>query len=79
MIRVLKSQLSLEACQVGYRRSGAKATPSQPHAQEHHIALCLVAYLIVERERLEQGSLGANSSGVSSSRAHRSHYQHWSG
>jgi hypothetical protein len=23
-------------------------------AQEHHIALCLVAYLIVERERLDQ-------------------------
>jgi len=55
VIRVLKSQLSLEACQVGYRRPGGKATPSQPNAQEHHIALCLVAYLIVERERLDQG------------------------
>jgi Transposase DDE domain len=55
VIRVLKSQGSLEACQVGYRRPGGKATPSQPNAQEHHIALCLVAYLIVERERLDHG------------------------
>src|ERR671915_2523620 len=28
--------------------------PPQPHPQEHHIALCLVAYLIVERERVDQ-------------------------
>jgi putative transposase len=55
VIRVLKSQLSLEACQVGYRRPGVKASPSRPTAQEHHIALCLVAYLIVERERLDRG------------------------
>jgi hypothetical protein len=55
VIRVLKSQLSLEGCQVGYRRSGGKAIPSQPTAQEHHIVLCLVAYLVVERERLDQG------------------------
>jgi hypothetical protein len=53
--RVLKSHLSLEACQVGYRRPGATPTRPQPCAQEHHVALCLVAYLIVERERLEQG------------------------
>jgi hypothetical protein len=55
VMRGLKSPLSLEACQVSYRRPGGKATPSQPNAQEHHIALCLVAYLIVERERLAQG------------------------
>jgi Transposase DDE domain len=55
VIRVLKSQLSLEACQVGYRRPGVKGTPSQPTAQEHHLALCLVAYLVVERERLNHG------------------------
>jgi hypothetical protein len=55
VIRVLKSQLSLEACQVGYRRPGAEVPPPPPQAQEHHIALCLVAYLMVERERLDHG------------------------
>jgi putative transposase len=55
VIRVLKSQLSLEACQVGYRRRGTAMARPQPDAQEHHIALCLVAYLIVERERLDHG------------------------
>jgi hypothetical protein len=55
VIKVLKSQLSLEACQVGYRRRGAAPTQAPPRAQEHHIALCLVAYLLVERERLDQG------------------------
>lgn len=55
VIRTAKSHLSLEACQVGYRRRGKEAAPPQPHAQEHHIALCLVAYLMVERERLDQG------------------------
>ena len=55
VIKVLKSQLSLEACQGGFTRSWkAKASP-QEGAQTHHIALCLVAYLIVERERLGQG------------------------
>jgi hypothetical protein len=53
--RVLKSQLSLEACQAGYRRRGADPAPSPSRAQEHHIALCLVAYLVVERERLDHG------------------------
>jgi hypothetical protein len=55
VIRVMKSQLSLEACQGGYRRRGADPARPQPRAQEHHIALCLVAYLIVERERLDHG------------------------
>ena len=55
VIRVLKSQRSLEACQVGYRRRGAETVQPQSRAQEHHIALCLVAYLMVERERLDQG------------------------
>jgi Transposase DDE domain len=54
VIKVLKSQLSLEACQVGYKRRGA-APVQPPRAQEHHIALCLTAYLVVERERLDQG------------------------
>jgi putative transposase len=55
VIKVLKSQLSLEACQMGYKRRGATSVQPQPCAQEHHIALCLVAYLVVERERLDQG------------------------
>jgi putative transposase len=55
VIKVLKSQLSLEACQVGYKRRGASPVPPPPRAQEHHIALCLIAYLVVERERLDQG------------------------
>jgi Transposase DDE domain len=55
VIRVLKSQVSLEACQAGYRRSCDKKPLPQEGAQEHHIALCLVAYLIVERERLDRG------------------------
>jgi hypothetical protein len=55
VIKVLKSQLSLEACQAGYRRSSDKQSLPQEGAQEHHIALCLVAYLIVERERLDCG------------------------
>jgi hypothetical protein len=55
VIRVVKSQLSLEGCQAGHMRSTEQTTPSQPQAQTHHIALCLVAYLIVERERFDQG------------------------
>jgi putative transposase len=55
VIRVLKSQVSLEACQAGYRRSSDKQSLLREGAQEHHIALCLVAYLIVERERLDRG------------------------
>jgi hypothetical protein len=57
VIRVLKSHLSLEACQAGYRRPGADALRPKSKAQKHHIALCLVAYLIVECERLDQGQL----------------------
>jgi hypothetical protein len=53
VIRVLKSQLKLEGCQAGYTRSTQETTDSQPQPQTHHIALCLVAYLIVERERFE--------------------------
>jgi putative transposase len=54
VIRVLKSQLNLEGCQAGYTRSTEETTDSQPQPQTHHIALCLVAYLIVERERFER-------------------------
>jgi uncharacterized membrane protein len=55
VIKVLKSQLSLEACQGGYTRSWKAKSPAKEGAQTHHIALCLVAYLMVERECLAQG------------------------
>lgn len=55
VIRVLKSQRSLEGCQAGYRRSSEESSLPREGAQEHHIALCLVSYLIVERERLDHG------------------------
>jgi Transposase DDE domain len=55
VIRVLKSHLSLESCQVGYKRATAEHPYPKAGAQTHHIALCLVAYLIVERERLDHG------------------------
>jgi hypothetical protein len=55
VIRILKSQRSLEACQVGYRRLMTEHPYPQDGAQTHHMALCLVAYLGVERERLDQG------------------------
>jgi hypothetical protein len=47
--------LGLEGCQAGYRRPGAEGSRSPVCAQEHHVALCLVADLIVERERLDRG------------------------
>jgi hypothetical protein len=41
--------------QAGYQRA-SNAKPLLPKgAQEHHIVLCLVAYLIVEYERLDRG------------------------
>jgi putative transposase len=55
VIRVLKSQVSLEGCQAGYKRAAEASSRSREGAQEHHIALCLVAYLIVERERFDRG------------------------
>src|SRR5262249_48186000 len=53
--KVLKSPLSLEGCQGGYTRPWKAKASAQEGAQTHHIALCLVAYLIVECERLGQG------------------------
>ena len=55
VIKVLKSPLRLEACQGGDTRAWKAKASAQEGAQTHHIALCLVAYLIVERERLVQG------------------------
>jgi putative transposase len=55
VIRVLKSQLSLESCQAGYKRASEVSSLPREGPQEHHIALCVVAYLIVERDRLDRG------------------------
>jgi len=55
VIRVVTSQLRLAGGQTGSRRSSAAPPRSREGAQEHHIALCLVAYLMVERERLDRG------------------------
>jgi hypothetical protein len=53
--RTRKSHLSLEACQAGSQRSTKDTPPLKEGAQAHHMALCLVAYLILERERLDRG------------------------
>jgi hypothetical protein len=53
-MRVLKSQRGLEGCQGGYKRLMVDQPYPQDGAQTHHIALCLVAYRIVERARLAQ-------------------------
>ena len=53
VMQVLKSQRSLEACQVGDRRRSTEGSHPRSSAQEHYSALCRVAYLIVERERLD--------------------------
>jgi hypothetical protein len=55
VFRTLKSSLSLEACQAGYRRSRTDTARPREGAQAPQVALCLVAYLIVERERLDRG------------------------
>jgi hypothetical protein len=49
---VLKGQVSLEGCQARYQRSVEEAPHLQPRAQGSSFALCLVAYLIVERGAL---------------------------
>jgi hypothetical protein len=55
VIKCLKDQLSLEACQAGYTRSSTGIPQPREGVQAHHIALCLTAYLVLERERLDQG------------------------
>jgi hypothetical protein len=55
VIKVLKSQLSLEACQGGFTHAWKVRPHPVEGPQTHHVALCLVAYVLVERERLDQG------------------------
>jgi hypothetical protein len=54
VMRVFKSHLGLEGCQGGDKRALTEQPYREEGAQTHHIALCLVTYLIVERERLDQ-------------------------
>lgn len=56
VFKVLKSELGLEGCQSGYSRglSRFEAQP-QEQTQGHHISLCLVAYLILEKECFQKG------------------------
>ena len=53
--RARKSPVRLEACQAGYRRSTEDTSHLSEGAQAHHMALGLVAYLMLERERLDRG------------------------
>ena len=55
VFKFLKAQLGLAACQAGYKRFGQGRCQAGEGVQAHHIALCLVAYLILERERIDQG------------------------
>ena len=55
VIKTLKDLLGLEACQAGYKRSRVQERAACEGMQEHHLALCVVAYSILERERIDQG------------------------
>ena len=58
----------LAACQAGDRRPAPRSPVPCHRPQEHHIALCLGAYLMVEHERLGTGRRGARPSAASSSK-----------
>lgn len=51
VFKLLKSHLNIEKCQSGYQRK--KFSPRQI-SQEHHIVLCLTAFLIIEKERISK-------------------------
>jgi len=56
VFKFLKSKLGVECCQVGYsRQKWNMHKKPKSEAQEHHLALCLVAYVILERERINRG------------------------
>jgi hypothetical protein len=54
VLKGLKSPRSLEAYQGGFTRSWKAKAPAKEGAQPHHLAVGLVADLMVERERLDQ-------------------------
>jgi hypothetical protein len=53
--KVWQRQLRFEACQGGCTRSWKAQAPAQEGVHPQPIAVCLVAYLVVERERLNCG------------------------
>jgi len=55
VLRVLTSPRRLEGGPAGDRRSSAESSRPREGAQEHPLALCLVSYLLVERERRDHG------------------------
>lgn len=54
VIKLLKGHLSLEGCQAGYKHTQKENLTKKEGVQEHHIGLCLTAFLILEGERLDQ-------------------------
>ena len=56
VFKFLKSELGLESCQSGYSRGFERyCEQPQEQSQEHHIGLCLVAYLILGKESSQRG------------------------
>ena len=55
VLKMLKSPFNLEACQAGSTRVWQNTPRANEGPQAHHIALCLVAYVVSERERCDQG------------------------
>jgi hypothetical protein len=55
VITTWKDQWRLEACQAGYRRAPAREYQEREGVQEHHLALCVIASLVLERERIDRG------------------------
>ncbi len=51
VFKLLKSHLGVEECQSGYQLKGK---PRCQAAQEHHFVLCLIAFSIIERERIDK-------------------------
>jgi hypothetical protein len=50
IIRFLKSELNLESCQVGIERVLAEEEKRGEGAQEHHIALCILSCMVLQKE-----------------------------
>lgn len=54
VFRALKCELGAEDCQSGYHRSEkACSTEPQEGPQTHHIALCLVAFVLIEKDSVD--------------------------
>ncbi len=55
VVKMLKSQFNLDACQAGDTRVWQNTPRAKEGPQAHPIALCLVADVVSERERCDQG------------------------